>query len=59
MAWQELGSTIYNYSEILNIRGHYVITRRPSLNIQIWVNIINEILVSDFVEPIFVEKEDI
>ncbi|KAJ8681692.1 hypothetical protein QAD02_017484 [Eretmocerus hayati] len=35
-AWQILGNTVYNYSELLNIRGHYVITNRPKLNIKPW-----------------------
>ncbi|XP_014210831.1 alpha-N-acetylglucosaminidase [Copidosoma floridanum] len=36
IAWQELGSTVYNYNDTRNIRGHYVITRRPSLKIEPW-----------------------
>ncbi|EFN75548.1 Alpha-N-acetylglucosaminidase [Harpegnathos saltator] len=36
-AWKHLGRTIYNFVGIERIRGHYVITRRPSLNISPWV----------------------
>ncbi|XP_020300841.1 alpha-N-acetylglucosaminidase [Pseudomyrmex gracilis] len=37
-AWQYLGRTVYNFIGTERIRGHYVITRRPSLNISpsIW-----------------------
>jgi len=37
-AWQHLGRTVYNFIGKQKIRGHYVITRRPSLNISPWVN---------------------
>ncbi|XP_011498022.1 PREDICTED: alpha-N-acetylglucosaminidase [Ceratosolen solmsi marchali] len=36
IAWQKLGNTIYNYSGVANIRGQYVITKRPSLHIKPW-----------------------
>ncbi|XP_032679060.1 alpha-N-acetylglucosaminidase [Odontomachus brunneus] len=36
-AWKRLGKTVYNFVGIERIRGHYVITRRPSLNISPWV----------------------
>ncbi|XP_023313899.1 alpha-N-acetylglucosaminidase-like [Trichogramma pretiosum] len=36
ISWQGLGLGIYNYSNVINIRGHYVITKRPSLNIKTW-----------------------
>ncbi|XP_033348225.1 alpha-N-acetylglucosaminidase [Bombus vosnesenskii] len=32
-AWKNLGSTVYNFRGISKIRGKYVITRRPSLNL--------------------------
>ncbi|XP_070164978.1 alpha-N-acetylglucosaminidase isoform X3 [Polyergus mexicanus] len=35
--WQYLGRTVYNFIGTQKIRGHYVITRRPSLNILSWV----------------------
>ncbi|KAL6432098.1 hypothetical protein ACFW04_006666 [Cataglyphis niger] len=37
ISWQYLGRTVYNYIGAQKIRGHYVITRRPSLNISSWV----------------------
>ncbi|KAH0956765.1 hypothetical protein HN011_009096 [Eciton burchellii] len=36
-AWKQLGKTIYNFRGTERIRGQYVITRRPSLNITPWV----------------------
>ncbi|XP_070531316.1 alpha-N-acetylglucosaminidase isoform X2 [Cardiocondyla obscurior] len=36
-AWRYLGRTVYNFIGTERIRGHYVITRRPSLNILPWV----------------------
>ncbi|XP_063987434.1 alpha-N-acetylglucosaminidase isoform X2 [Diachasmimorpha longicaudata] len=35
-AWRLLGRTVYNFVGIERIRGHYVLTRRPSLNIKTW-----------------------
>ncbi|XP_012534782.1 alpha-N-acetylglucosaminidase isoform X2 [Monomorium pharaonis] len=35
--WKYLGGTVYNFNGTEKIRGHYVITRRPSLNISPWV----------------------
>ncbi|XP_076231245.1 N-acetyl-alpha-glucosaminidase [Calliopsis andreniformis] len=35
-AWKNLGRTVYNYAGALKIRGRYVITRRPNLNIIPW-----------------------
>ncbi|XP_025075204.1 alpha-N-acetylglucosaminidase isoform X2 [Pogonomyrmex barbatus] len=35
--WQYLGRTVYNFMGTQRIRGHYVITRRPSLNISPWI----------------------
>ncbi|XP_031787626.1 alpha-N-acetylglucosaminidase isoform X1 [Nasonia vitripennis] len=35
-SWQELGRELYNYDGKTKIRGHYVITKRPSLNIEPW-----------------------
>ncbi|XP_066585309.1 alpha-N-acetylglucosaminidase isoform X2 [Prorops nasuta] len=35
-AWKSLGSTIYNFTGTERIRGHYVVTRRPSLKISTW-----------------------
>lgn len=36
-AWKILGNTVYNFVGIERVRGHYVITRRPSLKIKPWV----------------------
>lgn len=36
-AWKRLGKTVYNFVGTQKIRGHYVITDRPSLNITPWV----------------------
>ncbi|XP_012141442.2 N-acetyl-alpha-glucosaminidase [Megachile rotundata] len=35
-AWQSLGRTVYNFSGTRKIRGKYVISRRPSLNLSTW-----------------------
>ncbi|KAK0077799.1 hypothetical protein PV325_003443, partial [Microctonus aethiopoides] len=35
-AWRILGRTVYDFIGLERIRGHYVITRRPSLKIQPW-----------------------
>ncbi|XP_043288874.1 alpha-N-acetylglucosaminidase [Venturia canescens] len=35
-AWRVLSRTVYRFSGIQRIRGHYVITRRPSLKINTW-----------------------
>ena len=35
-AWQNLGRTVYNFVGARKMRGHYVITRRPSLNFTPW-----------------------
>ncbi|XP_076761430.1 N-acetyl-alpha-glucosaminidase [Xylocopa sonorina] len=35
-AWKTLGRTVYNFSGYERIRGKYVITRQPALNISTW-----------------------
>ncbi|KAF7987757.1 hypothetical protein HCN44_003620 [Aphidius gifuensis] len=35
-AWITLGNTVYNFDGIERVRGHYVITKRPSLKIKPW-----------------------
>ncbi|KOX75831.1 Alpha-N-acetylglucosaminidase, partial [Melipona quadrifasciata] len=35
-AWKNLGRTVYNFSGTRKIRGKYVITRRPRLNLAPW-----------------------
>ncbi|XP_011306418.1 alpha-N-acetylglucosaminidase [Fopius arisanus] len=35
-SWRLLGSSVYNFVGIEKIRGHYVLTRRPSLKITPW-----------------------
>ncbi|CAK9800885.1 NAGLU [Anthophora quadrimaculata] len=35
-AWKNFGRTIYSYASSRKIRGKYVITRRPSLNLSPW-----------------------
>ncbi|XP_043464932.1 alpha-N-acetylglucosaminidase [Leptopilina heterotoma] len=35
-AWKKLGKSVYNFSGSQRIRGHYVITRKPSLKIKVW-----------------------
>ncbi|KZC08048.1 Alpha-N-acetylglucosaminidase [Dufourea novaeangliae] len=35
-AWKSLGRTVYNFSGLKRVRGRYVITRRPSMNLTPW-----------------------
>nr|XP_034181027.1 alpha-N-acetylglucosaminidase [Osmia lignaria] len=36
IAWKNLGKTVYNYNGYQKIRGKYVISQRPSLNLSPW-----------------------
>ncbi|XP_054015935.1 alpha-N-acetylglucosaminidase [Hylaeus anthracinus] len=35
-AWKALGRTVYNFAGTAKVRGRYVVTRRPSLNLKPW-----------------------
>ena len=36
-AWQSLQKSVYDYKDLIRLRGKYVVNRNPSLKIKPWV----------------------